>query len=116
MTQVIDPVKLKAAAEHLEWALRQYPDSEEVQALLSGLMPFIEDAKEGRVSEPMEKFVPSSWAISAEGMFRSYRNPNIEDAYVHFATEMEGGFTKQDRERLARLEAIWCSMKKEGTS
>jgi hypothetical protein len=26
MTQAIDPVKLKAAAEHLEWVLRQYPN------------------------------------------------------------------------------------------
>jgi hypothetical protein len=26
MTQAIDPIKVKAAAEHLEWILNQYPD------------------------------------------------------------------------------------------
>ena len=31
MTQTIEPVKLKVAAEHLEWVLKQYPDSEDVQ-------------------------------------------------------------------------------------
>jgi hypothetical protein len=31
MTQQIDPVKLKAAAEHLEWVCQQYPDNDDVQ-------------------------------------------------------------------------------------
>ena len=35
MTQTIDPIKLKAAAEHLEWVLKQYPYSGDVQAFCS---------------------------------------------------------------------------------
>ena len=41
MTQIIDPIKLKAAAEHLEWVLQQYPDSEDVQSLLQALQPLM---------------------------------------------------------------------------
>ena len=42
MAQTINPVKLKAAAEHLEWVLQQYPESEEVQSLLRSLAPLME--------------------------------------------------------------------------
>lgn len=62
MTQAIDPIKLKAAAEHLEWVLRQYPDSEDVQSLLRSLTPLIEDAKAGRVLEPLDGIkIPGAW-------------------------------------------------------
>ena len=55
MTQKIDPVKLKAAAEHLEWVCQQYPDNEDVQGLYRGLQTMIEDAKAGRVTVPIER-------------------------------------------------------------
>lgn len=55
MTQAIDPVKLKAAAEHLEWVLKQYPDSDDVQDLYQGLQPLIEDAKAEEVLEPLDR-------------------------------------------------------------
>lgn len=47
MTQAINPAKLTIAVEHMEWVLQRYSDSEEVQGLLAGLTPLIEDAKEG---------------------------------------------------------------------
>ena len=107
MTQQIDPVKLKAAAEHLEWVCQQYPNDEKVQGLYRGLLPMIEDAKAGRVIEPIKDYydIPSRWAVSAEGMYRQYTDPNVEGAYVDFATEMEGGLTEQDRQFLAKWEA-----------
>jgi hypothetical protein len=107
MTQQINSVKLKAAAEHLEWVCQQYPDNEDVQGLYRGLQAMIEDAKAGRVIEPIKDYydIPSRWAVSAEGMYRQYTDPNVEGAYVDFATEMEGGLTEQDRQFLAKWEA-----------
>jgi hypothetical protein len=39
MTQAIDPIKVKAAAEHLEWILNQYPNEPAVQGMLRDLLP-----------------------------------------------------------------------------
>ena len=105
MTQQIDPTKLKAAAEHLEWVCQQYPDNEDVQGLYRGLLSMIEDAKEGRVIEPIadRQDIPFRWAVSAEGMYRQYLDPDVEGAYVKFAIEMEGGHTEQDKKRLAKI-------------
>lgn len=62
MTQAIDPVKLKAAAEHPEWVLKQYPNSEDVQSLLCTLTPLIEDAKAGWVLVPVNGAdLPGAW-------------------------------------------------------
>ena len=106
MPQTIDPVKLKAAAEHLEWACQQYPDVEAVQALHQALRPMIEDAKAGRVLVPVadRHDIPARWAVSAEGLYRDYLDPDIEGAYVAFAIEMEGGLTEQDKRILADME------------
>ncbi|MGL4768475.1 MAG: hypothetical protein ACRCV6_10430 [Formosimonas sp.] len=104
MTQQIDPVKLKAAAEHLEWACQQYPNDEKVQGLYRGLLSMIEDAKAGRVLESVEEFTPFSWVVSAEGLYDDYKNPSIGSAYVDFATEMEGGLTEQDKRIIANME------------
>lgn len=118
MTQHIDPVKLKAAAEHLEWVLRQYPDESSVQALLQELQPLIEDAKAGRVSSPIanRNDIPSRWAVSAEGLYRAYVDPDIEGAYVAFAIEMEGGLTEDGKEINAILENIKRKIASEGKS
>ncbi len=107
MTQKIDPARLKAAAEHLEWVCQQYPNEERVQSLLEGLRPMIEDAKAGRVLKPIldSNEIPSSWAVSGERLFDAYKAPNIESAYVAFADEMKGGLTEQDRRILARMKA-----------
>lgn len=100
----IDPIKLKAAAEHLEWVLEQYPDDPTVQNMLEGLRPLIEGAKAGEVKEVVES-IPFGYSFS-EGAYRPYKHPNVEDAYVSFATEMEGGLTEQDKRLNARIEEI----------
>lgn len=91
MTQTIDPIKLKAAAEHLEWVLRQYPQSEDVQALLHGLLPLIEDAKAEKINEPVER-IPFGHNY-ADGIYIPYKNPSVGSAYADFATEMQGGLS-----------------------
>ena len=104
MTKAIDPVKLKAAAEHLEWVLKQYPDNERVQGLLHGLLPLIEGAKAGRIKEPVGH-IPFGYNF-ADGVYIPYDNPNIEDAYYEFAAEMRGGRDEQEKQLIAKLEAM----------
>ena len=107
MTQKIDPARLKAAAEHLEWVCQQYPDEERVQGLLQGLRPLIEDAKAGRVLIPIpDRFdLPFRWAVSGEGLYRDYADPDVEGAYVDFGIELEGGLSEQEKQILADMEA-----------
>lgn len=110
MTQAIDPVKLRAVAEHLEWVLQQYPDSGDVQSLLRALTPLIEDAKSGKVLEPAERRdIPGAWNFS-DGRYIPYCDPNVDQAYSDFITEMEGGLTEEDRKRIARLDAMRNAM------
>lgn len=108
MTQKIDPVKLKAAAEHLEWVCQQYPNEGRVQGLLQGLKPLIDDAKAGRVLTPIpdNQKLPSQWAVSSEGLFRDFMEPDVEGAYVDFGTEMRGGLSEEDKEINAIIEKI----------
>ncbi|QGW84386.1 hypothetical protein [Variovorax paradoxus] len=103
MTQAIDSIKLKAAAEHLEWACQQYPNVQDVQALYRGLLPLIEDAKASRVLMPVDRQEAPGWYLMAEGIYRPYENPDIEGAYYKFRTEMGGGLTDQDKKFLAKF-------------
>lgn len=106
MTQTIDPIKLKAAAEHLEWVLRQYPDSDDVQSLLHALTSLIEDAKAGRVSEPMERMdIPGAYNFG-DGRYIPYQHPSVDSAYVSFSIEMRGGLTEQEIRLNARMDAM----------
>jgi vacuolar-type H+-ATPase subunit E/Vma4 len=106
MTQTIDPIKLKAAAEHLEWVLKQYPDSEDVQSLLRALTPLIEDAKAGRVPEPVDSMkIPGAWNFS-DGRYITYEDPSVDSAYVAFVIEMEGGLSEQEKQLNARMDAM----------
>ncbi|SOD55335.1 hypothetical protein [Pseudoxanthomonas wuyuanensis] len=106
MNQVIDPIKLKAAAEHLECVLRQYPDSEDIQGLLNSLLPLIEDAKANRILEPIGRTeIPGTYNFS-DGLYAAYKNPDVGDAYASFGIEMGGGLTEQDKQRHARMEAM----------
>lgn len=112
MTQTIDPIKLKAAAEHLEWVLKQYPDSDDVQSLLHSLTPLIEDAKAGRTLVPMDSMdVPGAWNFG-DGRYIPYKNPSVDDAYVEFSVELRGGRTEQDKQRIARMDAMRKAMAK----
>ncbi len=108
MTQQIDPVKLKAAAEHLEWVCQQYPNDEKVQGLYNGLLPMIEEAKAGRVIEPVadRQDVPYQWAVNVEGLYDSYLQPSVRGAYVGFSTEMKGGPTDTEKEIYSYLDEL----------
>lgn len=107
MTQKIDPDKLKAAAEHLEWVCQQYPNEERVQGLLEGMRTLIDGAKSGEITEPFddEHRFPAQWAVFAEGLYRDYRDPNVEGAYGDFTEELRGGPTEQDLRIQADMEA-----------
>jgi hypothetical protein len=104
MTQTIDPIKLKAAAEHLEWVLMQYPDEPAVQNLLRGLLPLIENAKAGRVMEPVDR-IPFAYTF-ADGRYIPYDNPSVDEAYYDFAAAMRGGRTEEEKQLTIHLEAM----------
>jgi len=111
MTRTIDPVKLKAAAEHLEWVLKQYPDSEDVQSLLHSLAPMIEDAKAGEISEPInQRDIPEAWNFG-DGRYTSYKSPSINRAYADFVDEMEGGLSEQKKRIRADTDAMLQAMR-----
>lgn len=116
MTQTIDPINLKAAAEHLEWVCQKYPNVQDVQALYRGLLPLIEDAKAGRVLMPVDRQDVPGWYLMTEGIYRPYENPDIEGAYYKFRTEMGGGLTDQDKKFLAKFSAKKESDKKKNPS
>lgn len=116
MTQTIDPIKLKAAAEHLEWVLRQYPDSDDVQGLLRSLQPLIHAAKSGGVSSPLDRQdVPGTYNF-ADGLYTPYMDPSVEDAYVAFSIELRGGLTEQEKRLHERIEKMQRSYRAEGES
>jgi hypothetical protein len=106
MSHAIDSVKLKTAAEHLEWVLHQYPDNDDVQGLYRALRPLIEDAKAERIFEPVGRMdIPGAYN-NADGRYVPYKHPDVGDAYANFVIEMAGGLTEQDKQRIARIEAI----------
>lgn len=105
MTQTIDPVKLKAAAEHLEWALQQYPDKQEIRGLFEALSPWIEKAISGDIREPVDSMrIPGAYNFS-DGTYMPYRSPDVGAAYAEFLTEMDGGLSQADKEITERIEA-----------
>ena len=103
MSQAIDPIRLKAAAEHLEWVLQQYPEDEEARGLLHALRPLIDAAVSGDVSSPMDRRdIPGAYNF-ANGAYTAFKDPNLEDAYVAFSIELRGGLTEQEQNILARI-------------
>lgn len=106
MTQAIDPAKLKEAAEHLEWVLQQYPDSEDVRDLLQSLSPLIDDARAQRISAPLDGTrIPGAYNFG-DGRYVPYGDPSVDEAYTSFIIELEGGLTERDRLRIARLDPM----------
>ena len=103
--QVINPARLKAAAEHLEWVLQQYPNEAVVQELYQSLLSMIEAAKAKKVFEPVDRRDIPGGYFFGDGVYRPFENPNVEDAYIDFKTEMRGGYTEQEKHQLARMEA-----------
>lgn len=85
---------------------QQYPGVERVQALLKGLRPLIDDAKAGKVLVPIpDRFnLPFRWAVSSEGLYRDFVDPDVEGAYVDFGVELEGGLSEQEKRILADMQ------------
>ena len=107
MTQAIDPIRLKAAAEHLEWVLQQYPHSEDVQGLLRSLATLIEDAKARRIAEPLGRGDVPGAHSSGDGLYAPYKAPDVDEAYTRFRIELRGGLTGRDGARQEGLQALW---------
>lgn len=107
MTQKIDPVRLKVAAEQLERVLKQYPESDDVLGLLRVLEPLITAAKVMDLSSPMDRAdIPGTYNF-ADGVYRSYDDPDVEEAFVAFSIELRGGLTEQEKrlhERIAKMQ------------
>ncbi len=106
MTRAINPIKLKNAAEYLDWVLKQYSDSDDVQSLLRSLTPLIEDAKAGRVIAPVDRRdIPGAWNFG-DGRYIPYTNPSVDNAYSDFSIELRGGLSEQDKQRIERMDAM----------
>jgi hypothetical protein len=103
MTQTIDPIKLKAAAEHLEWVLKQYPDEAVVQDLYQSLRPMIDAAKAQKVYAPMDRRDIPGGYFFGDGVYEPFSSPNVEDAYTNFRTEMRGGRTEQENRQIVEM-------------
>ena len=105
--KIVNPEKLKIAAENLEWVLNQYPDSRPAQEMLTGLKPLIDTAKAKAITKPLKK-TPFSYEFS-DGVYASYKEPSINDAYAIFAIEIEGGLTESEKRIIAEIEAYKAS-------
>lgn len=103
MEQSIDRDRLRAAADRFESVAAQYPDNDAVQGLLEALRPLLDAAKTGQIIEPMDlRAIPGGWHL-AEGTFRDLRDPNVEQAYGTLSTELQGGWSDQEKRLLARI-------------
>ena len=106
MTHSIDPAKLQASAEHLEWTLKQYPDSEDVQSLLGALLPLIEAAKAGQVLKPVDRRnIPGNYNFG-DGLYTPYKDPDVDEAYSEFSAQMRGGRDEEENDIIASVQAM----------
>lgn len=97
MTQAIDQVRLRAAAERLEWALSKHEGDAYARALLQSLMPLLDAAKAERIREPIDQHdVPGAYNFG-DGRFSGLQEPNVDNAYSAFATELAGGLSERER-------------------
>lgn len=107
----IDPVRLKVAAERLERVLKQYPGSDDVLGLLLALESLINAAKAMDLSSPMDRAdIPGAYNF-ADGVYRSYDDPDVEEAFVAFSIELRGGLTDQEKllhERIMKIAEPGC--------
>ena len=101
--RVINPFKLKAAAEYLEWGLKQYPNEAVVQELYQSLLPMIDAAKSEKVFEPVTRQDIPGGYLFGDGVYDQFNNPDVGEAYVQFKIEMMGGRTEQDKRILANM-------------
>lgn len=114
MTRRIDTEKLKRAAEHLDWVLGQYPDSVEVKNLHAGLRELINCAKAERIDAPFERAqIPGAY-LFAEGIYREFRDPDVEGAYVGFSVQLRGGLTDAEVRITEQIRAMQADARRRG--
>lgn len=102
--RTIDKARLKAAAEHLEWVLLQYPDSAIVRSLHRSLSPLIDAAKANAIESIVEmNDVPGAYNFG-DRLYSQFSEPDVDDAYVQFCVELEGGLTDQENRQIAEME------------
>ena len=53
--------------------------------------------------------IPGTWNFG-DGRYIPYNDPSVDEAYSDFITEMEGGLTEEDKQRIARLGAMRKAM------
>ena len=98
MTNSIDQLRLRAAAEQLEVALLQHADDAYARALLQSFAPLLEAAKAERLREAIDQHdVPGAYNFG-DGRFSGLQAPNVDDAYAAFATELAGGLSGRERQ------------------
>lgn len=101
--QPIDHVRLRTAAKRPEWALLQHADEAYALALLQSLEPLLEAAKAERIQGPIDQQdVPETYNFGDE-RFSRLQEPNVDNAYSDFATELAGGLSERERELIDRL-------------
>lgn len=111
MSHAVDSDRLKAAADHLEWVLLQYPHNELLQNMLHGLERLIRNASAGAIRDAVDmQDVPFNWAVNSEGLYDAFDNPSVRNAFVAFQIELEGGLNEQDKEINARIVALRASL------
>lgn len=77
----LDVGRLRAEAERLDGLLAEAaPRSEVLKGLHIALRPFLDDARSGTITEPVDS-IPGSYPFS-EGMLKDY--PEVELSYVSF--------------------------------
>lgn len=110
MAQQIDPIKLREAAEHLEWVLHQYRGHDVPQTLLHSLADLLDAAKLGRINAPINDLeIPGSYEFG-DRQFSDFKDPSIDDAYAKFGVELRGGLTEEEKRFYAEMSAYRNSL------
>lgn len=102
--KMINQETLKDSAELLELALSKHIEDEQAKILLQELTPLLSRAKEKLISNPIDRMnVPGAYHFS-DGSYRNLINPNVEQAYVNFVTELTGGISEDEKEIMRYIE------------
>lgn len=99
----MDQALIRKTAEDLEIVLNKYCDvDKEAGYLKNMMMPFINDAKEGKITNPVEwRKVPGD-ILFDEGSLRQFRD--LESAYANFKLKITGETEEERKEGLAIFE------------
>ena len=100
---MMDQALIRKTAEELEVVLNKYCDVNEYAGYLkNSMMPFIDDAKVGKITKPIVRNTISGRILFDERGLSEFRD--LEDAYANFKFEITGGMTEDRKELLAIFE------------